>query len=57
MDVDLYDPTRVPLEQLVPRMPKGVVLVSDELDNPLWPRETHAALDTLGSPKPGVAPS
>lgn len=48
MDVDLYEPTRVALEQFVPRMPKGAVLVFDELDNPIWPGETRAALDTLG---------
>jgi hypothetical protein len=29
-------------------MPKGSVLVFDELDNPIWPGETLAALDTVG---------
>jgi hypothetical protein len=48
LDVDLYEPTRVALEQLVPRMPKGAVLAFDELDNPIWPGETLAALETVG---------
>jgi Macrocin-O-methyltransferase (TylF) len=48
LDFDLYTPTRVALEQFVPRMPKGAVLAFDELDNPIWPGETKAVLDTLG---------
>jgi hypothetical protein len=47
LDFDLYEPTRVALEQLVPRMPKGAILAFDELDNPIWPGETRALLDTL----------
>lgn len=47
LDFDLYEPTKVALEQLVPRMPKGAVLAFDELDNPIWPGETHALLNTL----------
>jgi len=45
LDLDLYQPTKVALEHLVPRMPKGAVLAFDELDNPLWPGETTAALE------------
>lgn len=48
MDVDLYEPTKAILTHLVPRMPKGAVLVFDQLDNPIWPGETHALLDMLG---------
>jgi hypothetical protein len=48
LDLDLYEPTRVALKHLVPRMPKGAVLAFDELDNPLWPGETAAVLDELG---------
>jgi hypothetical protein len=48
MDFDLYQPTKVALESFVPRMPKGAILAFDELDNPLWPGETKALLDTLG---------
>jgi len=47
LDFDLYEPTKVALEQIVPRMPKGAVLAFDELDNPIWPGETKALLDSL----------
>jgi hypothetical protein len=29
-------------------MPKGAILAFDELDNPLWPGETRAVLDSMG---------
>jgi hypothetical protein len=45
LDFDLYEPTKIALEQFVPRMPKGAVLAFDELDNPLWPGETRAMLE------------
>jgi len=48
LDADLYDPTKVALKAFLPRMPKGSVLVFDELDNPIWPGETAAALDVVG---------
>ncbi|MBB2944343.1 hypothetical protein FB565_004072 [Actinoplanes lutulentus] len=48
LDLDLYEPTRVALQQLLPRMPRGAVLAFDELDNPLWPGETAAVLDEIG---------
>jgi hypothetical protein len=48
LDFDLYEPTKVALEQFVPRMPKGAIIAFDELDNPIWPGETQALLDTLG---------
>jgi hypothetical protein len=48
MDFDLYEPTKVALEHFVPRMPKGAIIAFDELDNPLWPGETNALIDTLG---------
>jgi macrocin-O-methyltransferase TylF-like protien len=47
LDLDLYEPTKVALEQLVPRMPRGAVLAFDELDNPIWPGETKALLEVL----------
>lgn len=47
MDLDLYEPTRVALEHFLPRMPRGAVLAFDELDNPIWPGETQAALEAL----------
>ncbi len=45
LDFDLYEPTKVALEKLVPRMPKGAVIAFDELDNPLWPGETQAMIE------------
>jgi hypothetical protein len=48
LDFDLYEPTRVALENFVPRMPKGSVIAFDELDNPIWPGETLALLETIG---------
>jgi len=48
IDCDLYEPTKAALEAFVPRMPKGALLVFDELDNPIWPGETLATLETLG---------
>lgn len=48
LDMDLYEPTRAALEHFVPRMPKGAVIAFDELDNPMWPGETLALLESLG---------
>jgi hypothetical protein len=48
LDCDLYEPTRVALEQVRPRMPKGAVVAFDELDNPIWPGETSAVVEALG---------
>jgi len=36
------------LKHLVPRMPKGAVIAFDELDNPMWPGETLALLESFG---------
>lgn len=48
LDLDLYVPTAVALKHFVPRIPRGGVIAFDELDNPMWPGETLAALRTLG---------
>ena len=48
MDLDLYEPTKLALEHFLPRMPKGAVVAFDELDNPIWPGETEAHLDSAG---------
>ena len=48
LDFDLYKPTQVALEHFLPRMPKGAVIAFDELDNPMWPGETQALLDSVG---------
>ena len=51
LDVDLYEPTKAALEHFLPRMPKGAVVAFDELDNPQWPGETLALLDSIGAGK------
>ena len=48
LDLDLYEPTKVALQYFLPRMPRGAVLAFDELDNPIWPGETQALLETIG---------
>jgi hypothetical protein len=48
LDVDLYEPTKAAIEHFRPRMPKGSIIAFDQLDNPLWPGEARAVLDTLG---------
>lgn len=48
LDCDLYEPTKTALETLLPRMPKGAIVAFDEMDNPIWPGETKAALDAVG---------
>lgn len=51
LDMDLYEPTRTAIEHFLPRMPRGAVIAFDELDNPLWPGETLAALEAQGARK------
>jgi len=48
LDADLYEPTKVTLETLAPRMPKGAIIAFDELNMKLFPGETLATLETLG---------
>jgi len=47
LDFDLYEPTKTALDVFLPRMPKGAVVAFDELDNPIWPGETRAALEVM----------
>jgi hypothetical protein len=46
--MDLFEPTKVAIEHFFPRMPKGAIIAFDELDNPIWPGETLALLETVG---------
>ncbi len=46
LDFDLYEPTKVALDCFLPRMAKGAVVAFDELDNPAWPGETLAYLES-----------
>lgn len=48
LDFDLYEPTKIAIETLLPRMPKGAVLAFDELNQGAWPGETLAVLETAG---------
>lgn len=48
LDFDLYEPTKTALRHFLPRMPKGAILAFDELDNPIWPGETLAAVEEVG---------
>ena len=48
LDVDLYEPTKTAIEQFWPRMPRGSVIALDQMDNPIWPGEARAVLDTIG---------
>ena len=48
LDLDLYEPTKVCIEHFVPRMPKGAVIVFDELNNRTWPGETRAVMESIG---------
>ncbi|MFQ5676794.1 MAG: class I SAM-dependent methyltransferase [bacterium] len=47
MDFDLYAPTKVALETILPRMPKGAVIAFDEVNDKLWPGETSAMLEIM----------
>lgn len=48
LDFDVYEPTKVAIETFLPRMPKGAVIVFDELNQASWPGETLAVLETIG---------
>lgn len=48
LDFDLYRPTKIAIEKFYPRIPKGGIIVFDELDNPIWPGETLALLKSVG---------
>lgn len=48
LDFDLYEPTKVALENFLPRMPKGAILAFDELNQSAWPGESQAVLEKAG---------
>ena len=47
LDFDMYKPTRLALELFLPRIPRGGIIVFDELNEEAFPGETLAVLDTL----------
>ena len=48
IDVDVYAPTKVALESVLPLMPKGAVIVFDEINQIPYPGETQAVKDVVG---------
>jgi hypothetical protein len=48
LDFDIYEPTKVAIENFLPRMPKGSIIAFDELNQKAWPGETSAVMDTVG---------
>lgn len=48
LDCDIYQPTKAALEVFLPRMPRGAVIVFDELNVSSWPGETMAVLEEVG---------
>ncbi len=48
LDFDIYKPTKVALENFIPRMPKGSVIIFDELNSKDFQGETQALIDSLG---------
>jgi hypothetical protein len=51
LDFLLYKPTKIALENFVPRMPKGSLLIFNMINDKPWPGPTKALLDTLGITK------
>jgi hypothetical protein len=47
LDVNLYEPTKAALDAFLPRMPKGSVIVFDELNDRGLPGETIALLNSI----------
>ena len=42
LDFDLYEPTKVALDNFLPLIPKGGIVIFDQLNNSMWPGETRA---------------
>ena len=48
LDIDLYQPTIDTLKHTLKRMPKGAVIVFDEINHKDYPGETIAVAEALG---------
>jgi hypothetical protein len=48
LDVDVYAPTKKALKVFMPRMPKGAIIVFDELNAKIFPGETQAVDEAVG---------
>ena len=51
LDFDIYEPTRIALEYLLPLVPKGGVIGFDELNQKKWQGETIALKEVLNLSK------
>ena len=51
LDVDLYEATKAALNAFLPLMPRGAVVVFDELNAKMFPGETRAVDEALGLSK------
>jgi len=51
LDFDVYTPTKIAIEKFFSLIPKGGVVVFDELNEDTFPGETTAVKETLGFPK------
>ena len=51
LDFDIYAPTKIALERFVPRVPKGGIIVFDELNEEAFPGETVAVMECLSISK------
>jgi hypothetical protein len=47
LDFDIYEPTKIALERFLPLIPKGGVIVFDELNEETFPGETVAVKETI----------
>ncbi len=48
LDLDIYEPTRAAIKTFLPRMPKGAIIVFDQLNHSDWPGETLAVAESIG---------
>lgn len=48
LDLDVFEPNKIALEYLIPRIPKGGIIAFDELNCEMMPGETIAVLETIG---------
>jgi len=51
LDLDLFKPTKKAIEMFRPVIPKGGIIAFDQINSPLWPGETLAAIEGLGIDK------
>lgn len=47
LDMDLYEPTKIALESFLPHIPKGGIIIFDELNSQFYPGETRAVKELL----------